>query len=33
MEFPFYEGEASAGAVGVLQAALAGDPDYPLFQI
>ena len=29
MEFLFYEGEASAGGVGVLQAALAGDPDYP----
>ncbi len=25
MEFPFYEGEASAGGVGVR-----GDPDYPV---
>ena len=29
MEFPFNEGKASAGGVGVLPAALAGDPDYP----
>ncbi len=33
MEFLFYEGDVSAGGVGVLQAALAGDPDLPLIWV